>query len=84
MGCITQKSIANGHSTWLHYLFLGTVDLEKEMPKVHESYSLNRALKKSVHGARNLAIFSSTKTEALIITNRHGIYGKLWIQTLML
>ena len=63
---LLQKSIANGHSTWLHYLFLGTVDLEKGNAKrARELFIKSFTLKKSVHGARNLAIFSSTKTEAI-------------------
>ena len=54
---LIHKSIKNGHSTWLHYLFLGTVDLEKgnaESARILFKKSLS--LKSSVHAARNLAI----------------------------
>ena len=73
---LIHKSINNGHSTWLHYLFLGTVDLEKgnaESARVLFKKSLS--LKSSVHAARNLALFARTKQEAIAY---YQLAWKVW------
>eukprot|EP00944_MAST-04C_sp_MAST-4C-sp1_P004738 g4738.t1 len=73
---LIHKSIKNGHSTWLHYLFLGTVDLEKgnaESARILFKKSLS--LKSSVHAARNLAIFAPTKQEAIAY---YQLAWKVW------
>merc|ERR1711988_69150 len=63
---LLQRSMSNGHSTWLHYLFLGTIDLEKgNAVSARQLFIKSHELKKSVHAARNLAIFSATVEEAI-------------------
>eukprot|EP00948_MAST-09A_sp_MAST-9A-sp1_P004201 g4201.t1 len=62
---VLEKSISDGHETWLHRLYLGTVSLERgNIDDAFKQFLRSIQLQPSVHATRNLAIFAKTKDEA--------------------
>lgn len=71
---LVRASLAAGHDTWLHHLLIGTRALEVGNPdEAKAAFQRSLELKRSVHGLRNLAIFSTaTAAEAA------DLYEQAW------
>lgn len=68
-----KESMQKHGPTWLHYLFLGTYQLEVgDAETARASFQSSLALFPSAHAYRNLAIFAPTADEAI------SLYKKAW------
>eukprot|EP01084_Bolivina_argentea_P150117 262158_1 len=68
---LIQKSMVTYKPTWLHYLLLGTYELEiGNANAAIISFQTSIDLKPSVHAYRNLAIIANTTNDAIYLFNK--------------
>ena len=66
-----EASLAAGHATWLHFLFLGTAALERgDAARGAALLRRSMALQPSTHAARALAFLAPTADEAAALLER--------------